>query len=63
MTKSYFSYMNTNNSLLVGNKQYDKQQLKSKVFATDVKKVRFEVGSKEDGQVDGRFRFKNLEHR
>lgn len=67
MTKSYFSYMNTNNSVLVGNTQHDKQQFKSKVFGTevkkDVKKVKFDTGIKEDGNGDGRFKFKNLEQK
>ena len=67
MTNSYFSYMNTNDSVLVGNAQHDKQQFKSKVFGTEmkkyVKKVKFDLGIKEETNGDGRFKFKNLEQK
>lgn len=43
MTKSYFSHLNTNNSVLVGNSQL----YKNKIFATDSKKKKtFETTSK-----------------
>jgi hypothetical protein len=38
MTQSYFSHMNTNNSLLITHSQYDKQQYNKKIFETDAKK-------------------------
>lgn len=62
MTHSYFSHLNTNNSLLITHSQYDKMHGKKKIFETDVKKRKqFESIGRESDEAEGRFRFRDLE--
>ena len=60
MTNSYYHHMNTNNSLLITQSKYEKQD-KKKIFETDLKKQKqFESICKDDESV-GKFEFKDLE--
>ena len=62
MTNSYFSHINTNNSLFISQNKYEKQDKKN-IFETDLKKRKqFESVCKDD-ESEGKFGFKDLERK